>query len=375
MPYHRRMRASALRFACLAATASTAAIWAAAILPTAALANGYEDYPARIAWSPDSTLLAVALPYAVAPEAPESDEGAVFIYGRDSEDGQFVWSSYGPAGVGFSPDGQALAILDNGYIALARLPLTPDAYAEPLALAPQPALDFAWAPPRYAGSGPSLLVSAGERFYGAQVYRLDPWLGTAELFASAGAESSLCLPQCDGEGKRVWLLRQDSYTGSEAYERLGWVPLGAEARMSFVRASSRQPGEYHESNHSVRGNLVYFQRGGWGQWSILALEIDRGYENLIVEGGAQPSLDSAGRYLTYLLPNPDSLARAEYAWDADRDVWVLDQETGQEARLATPRGATSLSISPDGRTVAWLDYDADGKWGLRRSANPLAGAQ
>jgi dipeptidyl aminopeptidase/acylaminoacyl peptidase len=370
MHYHRHMRRFDVHSQHRITTPAAAALLCAAMLiPAPALANGYEDYPARIAWAPDSGRLAVA-----APDESASADGSVYVYDRELKSAEFVLTTWGSAALAFSPDGRTLAIAENGYVSLAHLAGPQGIWTVPMTLVPVPALDLCWAPPCHSGSGPSLLISAGERFYGSQVWRVDPWLWTTDLFAAAGPGNSLCMPQCDAEGRRAWLLRQDGFEGAESYERLSFVPLTAEGHTSPVRATVRQDSDYHESNHSVRGDFVFFQRGGWGQWSILALEIDTGLENLIVEGGAQPSLDAGGRWLAYLLPSPDSLAKAENAWEADRDVWVLDQRTGESARLAVaPRGATSLALSPDGSSVAWLEYDPDGKMAPRAAENPLLG--
>lgn len=367
------MRATAPRLVCLAATAGAAsALLSVALSATAAFANGYDDYPSLIAWSPDSQHLAASLSDGPPADDPNMASGSIQIYSPAGEPEQYVWTKYGPSTLAWSPDGRSLAILENGWVTLARLDEMQGPTAMPLMLVPSPALDLCWAPPNHPGSGPSLFISAGERFYGSQVWRVDPWLFTTDLFATAGPGNSLCMPQCDDEGRRAWLLRQDGFAGAETYERLCFVPLSAAGHASPVRATVRQDYDYHESNQSVRGNLVYFQRGGWGQWSILALEIDTGYENLIVEGGSQASLDSAGRYLAYLLPNPDSAAKAENAWEAEHDVWVLDLETDKDAQLAVaPKGATSLSISPNGHYVAWVEMAAGGRMALRSVPNPL----
>jgi hypothetical protein len=137
-------------------------------LASPAFANGYDVYAAPLAWSPDGALLAAVV-------ADRWPQDAVLVpgqlllcdrYGRPLR----VLAEGAVGSPGFSDDSEVLAAVVDGDLWLFR---ATDDWAGAPVTDRGDVLDCAVGAAGPAGEGPKVYFSAGERFYGAEVYEYD----------------------------------------------------------------------------------------------------------------------------------------------------------------------------------------------------------
>jgi peptidyl-prolyl cis-trans isomerase A (cyclophilin A) len=315
------------------------------LAPVVALANGYADYPSAIAWSPDSRHIALANP----------DHNVLQLFDRDGVSvSELVYSTVtSPA---FSPDGQQLLVSSNSQVTVFPAPF--DGAGMRVLQHQGPALDCTWQYPAKANEKAQILFSAGERFYGADVWRASSDLGSFSKLTDAGPRDSALMPLSWPGSPNIYYLRQAG-AGEYAYERLYVLDTATGSSRQLTVPQSGYPDDYHESNMLyLNKDELLFQRGGWGDWKLVRINVNTGLETVELSDAESPSVDAAGRWLAFLRRPAAHKAEAEYDWDIVPQLWLMDRSTGRQWRLETSiAGANFPSISPDGTRLAWVQFD------------------
>lgn len=343
-------------FALTAALCALALLWR---LP--ALANGYDFYPAPLAWSPDSTsLLAAWSSQFPQGEGPSSSAfGELRLIQPASGTQQAVEAAYctSPA---WHPDGRSFAAIVNGSLRYYMLPQSAGGRVMAFgALSPRFDLLDCSFNPRWRESGqPLLLFSAGERFYGCDIYAWQPQSGISTLLDLGG--SSVLSPLFLPDGRLACLAQGMDGFPAGAYERIMVISGGSSPGQLSPegRGPAISPSEYHECYPLLipGTNEMLYQRGGWGDWSIYKLNLDSGLETLEAADAQQPSLSADGRWLAFTRRDPQAKASQEYDWELPSSVWILDRSCGVESRVsADGLYAETPAVSPDGRWLAWIE--------------------
>ncbi len=330
----------------------------AAVAPAAA--NGYDFYPSPFAWSPDSTRLLAAwsLQFPLGEGAQSDAVGELRLYYPGSARQTLVESMYASSPC-WHPDGQSFAAIVGGSLRYYLLG-SPDA-GRPVsfgALSPRyDLLDCSFNPRAGESGQPLLFFSAGERFYGSDIFSYGLGSGEQMVLDLGGASALSPLPLPGGE--LIFLAQGMDGFPAGAYERV--MLQAADSGVSQFSLPGQgpeiSPADYHEcyALYSRRQNEILFQRGGWGDWAVYSHKLDSGEETLVLADAQQPSLSADGRFLAFTRRDPQAKAAAEYDWELPSSVWLLDRECGAETRVsADGYYAEAPSVSPDGSWVAWL---------------------
>ncbi len=103
---------------------------------------------------------------------------------------------------------------------------------------------------------------------------------------------------------------------------------------------------------------MLFQRGGWGDWTVLRVDTQTQNEVIEANDAESPSLSADLRYLAFARRDPAAKAATESDWELACSVWVRDRESGVEQQLSLEGvDAQQPALSPDGEHVAWLQND------------------
>jgi peptidyl-prolyl cis-trans isomerase A (cyclophilin A) len=334
----------------------------ACALAQAAFADGYDVYAAPLAWSPDGRLLAAAV-NAKWPRDYTLSEGALRLYGRNGE----VVSELATGLCGspsFSPDGKLLAAVVDGNLAIYEVatgkPWSAFAPAEGSPAAGGKVLDCLWRADSQRGS--TLWYTAGDRFYGCACYTLDPATGRGDKVWGDDRGGSVLAPEPSPDARFLVALHQNAAGGGDAaYERLYVWPRDGQAKQATK--SQLRKDDYHESNALfLDGHTVLFQRGGWGDWRLVRLDLATGKEYIEVPDAQQPALDGRGHWLAFARRDFAAKQAAEdHPWDTPSSVMVRDLTGVGEYDVSTPGVYAELpALTPDGARIAWLEQGRDG---------------
>jgi Tol biopolymer transport system component len=332
------------------------------LLPRIALANGYDAYACPLTWSPDSTQLA-AIVSQEWPYGSGAATGELRLYDHTGHHEVLLEGAL--ASPCFSPDGAWLTIVLNGD--LVAYDLT-DGETVWLTVRGD-VLDCCWAPVVDPALPPRIIFSAGERFYGSEIYSM-PFTPGAELTpalaTNTGPAISCFGPAPSPGGTHFLFLHQYGFDGPGAadtavYERLYWLADGAQPEQQLTLAQYREE-DYHESNVVwLAEDIVLFQRGGWGDWRLIRKDLTTGAEVILFTDAQQPSLSGDGQWLAFTRRDYRAKEAAEYDWEVPSSVWYaklgyrrLEQLSGRNVQAAHP------AVSPDGTRVAWLESDGQG---------------
>lgn len=329
----------------------------ALLLPTLAFANGYETYPTPLVWSPDSTLLASV----EAESWPYNDglvTGSLRLYHFDGTPLHELLAGSSIGSPAFSPDG-LLACVHEGKIAVF------EGYLEPSSVrfinVPAPALDVTF---EIDTDDEWLLASLGERFYGADIWRVSLDGKSLQQQTHTGPDASAFAPMPKMPSDLFVYNFQPGYDSGFAYERLWHLPDSPQ-QLTEPQSPADWPDDYHESN-AVRftgdasGPYLLFQRGGWGDWSLYLLD-NYFNESLEIADAQQPTVSADGRWLAFVRRPVYAKEQVEYDWDVIPQIFLADRECHQLWRVETGiAGGEFPALSPDGSRLAWLEL-ADGR--------------
>jgi hypothetical protein len=332
------------------------------LLPGLAFANGYENYPSALSWSPDSTLLASV----EAASWPYNDglvAGSLRLYHFDGTPLHELLAGVSVGSPAFSADGR-LACVHDGKIAVF------EGYLEPSSVrfisASQPVLDCTFEPPQHPGYLPTILASCGERFYGADIWRINFDGRHFTAMTLLDEWQSAVQPLSLAYDSFLYLQQPGDNTGA-AYERLFHWHRGAKEteaiQFSNPTPDGSYPDNYHESNAVVLSYdplEIIFQRGGWGDWKLIRLGID-GIEHVELEHAEQPSLSADSRWLAFQRRPAYAKAQAEHDWDVIPQIWLADRECRSLWHVPhSIAGGEFPTLSPDGSKLAWIEFN-DGR--------------
>ncbi len=315
-----------------------------------AFANGYEQFPGPIAWSPDSSMFAVAYP---------ADFNGYTYFGE-----LFVYDKYGriqlDLGQGFSspsfsPDGEKLAVVLDGDVLVYELEDTKEAMVMEIG----DALDCTWAT---MPDGTNLLFSQGGRFGSADIYAENANLTNESRLTDTAGDAACVAPVASPDGRFVAFTRQPGAEGLFGYERI-WLLDTTTGGVAKAAPEQTREWDYHESNPVwVDNETMLFQRGGWGDWHVYRRNVITGKEFLELTDAQQPSLSGDGRWMGFTRRDYETKQGEEYDWEIEPAVWLMDRESRLIYRVSKPGVvAQHPAVSPDGKRIAWLETSADGE--------------
>lgn len=355
---------------CFVRTALLAVLVITAIA-AAALANGYETYPPPLVWSPGGTQLAAAVPDQW-PAHGSTFPGELRLYELD---GSYMVLATGEVGSpSFSADGACVACVVNGRVVLLD---NPHSLCE-IIVDREDVLDVRFGPAMDGGGGEVLYFSAGERFYGCDVYSVVPG-GVPQLVTGSGPGASCLAPSPSPDASALLLLRQGGWeddTTSAAYERIHWLARGGDGH-STVQATLPQlrPADYHESNICwLSGDTILFQRGGWGDWRLVRKQLPDGVEYIVLTDAQQPAASADGQLIAFTRRDYRTKQAESYDWDVAPSVWLKRLSYRRQVQLSPEGTAAELpALSPDGSRIAWLQQDTEGGALVAIQDTPLGG--
>ena len=215
----------------------------------------------------------------------------------------------------------------------------------------------------------TFLISRGTRFYASNVLLFD-WPSDApqsHVFGAIEEGTGQWGQSPSRDGGRIAFSIQGDFSGSADYERIAVLGSDPELLINIPATQPQESGEwgYHESWPLWEtDNLLIFQRGGWGQWSLYRLNVESSEEELLLRDAAQASLSGDRRWLAFARRDPAVLQSAEYSWEVPADVWLMDRYHSTGARFwQLSSGAADAQqpvLSADGRRIAWLERSVDG---------------
>jgi hypothetical protein len=330
---------------------------ACCLLPSLALANGYDTYACPLAWSPDSARLA-AIVSQDWPYHSETAQGELLLCDRYGHGAALTDGAL--ASPCFSPDSAWLAVVLNGDLVAFNLA---DGTAAWLTVRGD-VLDCCFAPLVDGAGPPRIIFSAGARFYGSEIYSM-PFTpgqdGQPELATNTGSEISCFGPAPSPDGERFVFLHQygcDSPPDQAAYERLYFLSGGEQPEQQLTLPQHRDE-DYHESNVAwLDASTIVFQRGGWGDWRLMRKDLATGAEVIMLTYAQQPSLSRDGQWLACTRRDArvqDALALGE---EAPPSVWLM-RVGYRRLEQVSPKGVAAAhpALSPDGARLAWLEDD------------------
>lgn len=304
------------------------------------LANGYGDYPPRIAWSPVDEVLLASL------------ENSLVLWEEYS--GTTTVATGRTSSPAFSPDGEhAVFIMDREiyYFQVDRpgsiRPLLQAGEAASVTFDPL--------------SDPDEPVICYTRdFLGSQIFVTT--LGPSEVFVLVpeDPDARVNAPLISPDGRNLACVSFGMTPGwyEELYLYGDDAPAGRRARSS---KTFEDRFDWHESNPVwLSSDLLLFQIGGWGEWELRFLSIRTGGEKVLLDNGHQPSAALDGRYLAFCRNDP--FAGPGPSWEDPTTVWVMNRESGYLAQASEPgEWAREPAISPGGEYLAWIRVEGDGE--------------
>jgi hypothetical protein len=304
----------------------------------AAFANGYEENPPRLAWSPAENLLAAVV----------NDELWLI---RDQSYADVV-SSGAVASPTFSQDGRYLAFVQGGNVNL----YDTDSRETKVVDDSGEAVDCTFDCVEPEGTlTHKLYFTAGPLYYGCDIYMYDVDNGQLYTVTDEG-EASASAPVPNPYSDMIaFVLHGIDSPGS--YEQL-YIKGGEFGRIRA--ATGPQPaGEwgYHESNPVFIGpNTVVFQRGGWGDWSLYKLDLSTKREEIFLADAEQPSMSSFRNILAFTRRDQYLKEEYEYDWEIPPTVWVKFLDTDEEFQISASNvWAEFPAVSIDGTHIAWIE--------------------
>ncbi len=306
--------------------------------PTAAFANGYEENPPRLAWSPVENVLAAVV----------NDEMWLV---RDCSYSDVI-ASGDVASPTFSQDGRYLAFVQGGNLMIYDM----DTLICMAVVDTGEVIDCTFDRVEPDGrTSHKIYFTAGPLYYGCDIYIYD--VASAEIFIvtdEGDASASAPVPNPYSDMIAFVLHGIESPGGYEQlYVKGGEFP-------EIRAATAAQPAGdwgYHESNPFFIGpNTIVFQRGGWGDWTLYKLDPSTKREEVFLPAAAQPSLSTYRNVLAFSRRDPYLVEEYEYDWEIPPTVWVIYLDTGAEYEIS-PYGvwAEFPAVSIDGTHIAWIE--------------------
>ena len=327
------------------------------LLPTLAIANGYENYPSPLAWSPDGKWLASAEAY----QWPYNDGlvgGVLRLYSGEGLPISELLAGDSIGSPAFSSDGSRLICVDGGKIAL--FPAIGDSAEVRFLSTPHAAIDCTFELPQHEGALPDILASCGERFYGANIWRINLEGNDFLALTRMDADHSAVQPLSTGYGSFLYL--QQPGTSQAAYERLFHFNAGIKETevVKFAPKALGYPDDYHESNAVVLSYEpleIIFQRGGWGDWKLIRLGTDS-IEHVELEDAEEPSVSADGRWLAFVRRPAYAKAQADYDWDVIPQIWLANRECRALWHVdSSIAGGEFPTLTRDGSKLAWIEFN------------------
>ena len=329
------------------------------LLPGLALANGYDVYACPVAWSPDGKQVAAII-------------GLDWPYHSGSAQGELVLADHRghcePLLAGelaspcFGPYGEWLLVVLDGDLVAYNLE-----HGNAVWLTVRgDVLDCCFAPQLEPEQPITVFFSAGNRFYGSDVYAMEfsPDGGSLPgLVTHTGLSASGFGPSVSPDGMQVLFLHQYGFDGPEdsaAYERVYWMPTVDIAQQ--LTLPQQRADDYHESNIVwLDSDTVLFQRGGWGDWRLIRKELPDGAEIIVLTDAQQPSVSADGEWLAFTRRKYSEKEETQYDWELPSSVWAQKVGMRRLRRISEPGVyAAHPALSPDGSRIAWLEWGGNG---------------
>jgi hypothetical protein len=307
-------------------------------LETALFANGYEDNPPPVAWSPANNVLVAAI----------NDElWIVDVLGYAD-----ILASGGVSSPTFSQDGFYLAFVQNGslrvYDWILGIYIDVETGGDVIDCAFDRSADDDKATHM-------LYFTAGPLYYGCDIFKLDVDSGVLyEVTDEGDASASAPVPNPYKDEIALVLHGIESPGGYEQLHLLtgmGRTPKAATGGQSFGEYG------YHESNPIyIDANTIIFQRGGWGDWTLYKLNTTTGREEIFLPDAQQPSMSRYRGIIAFTRRNYFEKMFEEYDWDLPPSVWVKYTETGETIQISPYNVWSEFpAVSADGTHIAWVE--------------------
>ena len=347
------------------------------LVPVAAFANGYENYPSPIAWSPDGEWLASV----EANDWPYNDgivSGVLRLYNGDGLPVSELIAGDGIGSPVFNIGNELIAVY-GGRIAL--FPSIGSTAEVKYISASAPVLDCTFEGTYELGRGWDILASVGERFYGANIWRISSDGSQLTQLTFNDSNTSAVQPLSLAFDNFLYLQQPGDSTGA-AYERLWSWNKGVKETEAIQYSAPADmlsfPGDYHESNAVVLSSdplQIVFQRGGWGDWKLIRLGAD-GVEQVEMEDAEEPSVSGDGRWLAFVRRPAYAKAQAEYDWDVIPQIWLADRECHCLWHVQhSIAGGEFPALSRDGSRLAWIEFNEGRVRTVVRSVEEITATQ
>lgn len=310
----------------------------AIVAPSVAFANGYEENPPRLAWSPVENVLAAAV----------NDE--LWLV-RDNSYAEVI-ASGAVASPTFSQDGRYLAFVQGGNLMIYDM----DTLICMAVVDTGEVIDCTFDRVEPGGrTSNKIYFTAGPLYYGCDIYMYDVDNGQLYSITDEGDASASAPVPNPYSDMIAFVLHGIDSPGS--YEQLH--VKGGERGGIRAATSPQSAGEwgYHESNPFFIGpNTIVFQRGGWGDWTLYKLDLSTKREEVFLPAAAQPSLSTYQNVLAFSRRDPYLVEEYEYDWEIPPTVWVIYLDTGAEYQISPNNvWAEFPSVSIDGTHIAWVE--------------------
>jgi len=305
-------------------------------------ANGYDDYPSDLVWSPFDDVLVAAL------------EDRLVIW--SPEDGQITVEEGEAASPAFTPDGEWVAFILDGTIRYFQVD-NPQTCRQPIHTGEASACTF---DPLGHYRDPVLCYTT--HFLGSDIFVTGLFSDEVFLLLPEYSEARLNAPVISPDGNNIACVNFSSAPGW--YEELYIVgtsaPSGARGRAdkTFYNRS-----DWHESNPVwITNRVLLFQIGGWEDWELRFLNIDSGIDKFFIDNASQVTAVLNGQLLAFCRKDPFPEADFGHSWEDPTTVWIMNRETGY-LRQVSEQGewAVQPALSPDGEYIAWIQMTPEGE--------------
>jgi Tol biopolymer transport system component len=304
--------------------------------------NGYDDYPPDLAWSPVEDVLVAAL------------EDRLVLWTPDN--GQIVITEGEVSSPAFTPDGEWVAFIKDGALNYFQVD-NPGSLRRPVHTGDMTAVTF-----DPLGHYRDPVICYTTRFLGSDIFVTPLFSDEVYLLLPENSEARVSAPVISPDGRNIACM--NFAMNPTWYEEL--YIIGSSAPDGGIRAREDTTysnwGDWHESNPVwVSDRVILFQIGGWDEWELRFLNIESGVEKKYMENASQATAVSDGRLIAFCRMNPPSEAAS---WENWTSVWIMNRDTGYLRQVSDPEERAvqpALSISSEGRYLAWIDLTPDGE--------------